>query len=160
MKKFVRVVEIILIVFAILCGIALLVGYIWFKDNTIEILASIKDFVNQPLPIVGVSILTLGILVYEILIKTSYGRKTLNKIADESDRQFRRLESKELDIRKIDKKVDDKLANQDKDIETIKAYLIELCGYSRNVKAHDLAEKIIGGADDGEEAKDSQAIEE
>lgn len=160
MKKFVRVVEIILIVFAILCGIALLVGYIWFKDNTIEILASIKDFVNQPLPIVGVSILTGGLLFYEIFVQTSFGRKALNKIVDESDRQFHRLESKELDVKKLGREVDDKLKEQDEKIEKMEAYIIELCGYSRNVKAHDLAEKIIGGADDGEEAKDSQAIEE
>lgn len=150
MKKFIRVIEIILIVFAVLCGIALCIGYIWFRENTIQILNSIKDFVNQPLPIVGVSIVGIGIFVYEIVVRTNYGRKALNRVEETAQTNYKRLEEKELEIEQVKKDVEEELKAQGVDIKELKEYLIELCGYSRNIKAHELANKI-GGVDNGEE---------
>lgn len=150
MKKFIRVIEIILIVFAVLCGIALCIGYIWFRENTIQILNSIKDFVNQPLPIVGVSIVGIGIFVYEIVVRTNYGRKALDRVEETAQTNYKRLEEKELEIEQVKKDVEEELKAQGVDIKELKEYLIELCGYSRNIKAHELANKI-GGVDNGEE---------
>lgn len=150
MKKFIRVIEIILIVFAVLCGIALCIGYIWFRENTIQILNSIKDFVNQPLPIVGVSIVGIGLFVYEIVVRTNYGRKALNRVEETAQTNYKRLEEKEIELEQVKKDVEEELKAQGVDIKELKEYLIELCGYSRNIKAHELANKI-GGVDNGEE---------
>lgn len=158
MKKFIRVLEIILLVLAIGCGIVLVIGYLHDKDYTISVLESIKDFINQPLPIVGVSILTLGIFGYEIFAKTSFGVRAINQIKSESETQIARLESKESDLVKLEEEIDKHLKEQDIDIDELKAYLIELCGYSRNIKAQELANKI-GGATN-EEKVDSDTEEE
>lgn len=160
MRKFVKVIEIILIVLAVLCGVALLVGYIWFKDNTIEIINNIKDFVNQPLPIIGVSIVGVGLFLYEIIVRLQYGKRALNNVKVEYENKLHALEDKETKIKEIADEVSCKLNDQDLDIEALKGYIVELCNFSRNIKAHELGELIERGNDNGEETKNSQAIEE
>lgn len=159
MRKFIKVVEIIVIVLAVLCGAALIIGYAFFKDYTIEILTSIKDFINQPLPIVGVSILGLGLLLYEVVIRFNFGRRAIAKIIEEKDKELNLLKEKQEDIEEIKNYVCKILDIQNADIEETKAYLIELCNYSKNVKAKELAHKISGGVNNGEK-QDGDTIKE
>lgn len=162
MKKFIRVVEIIAIVLCVISGASLLTGYIAFKDQTIEVLASIKDFINQPLPIVGVSILGIGIFLYEIIVRTNFGKKALAKIIEERDLALAKLEEKEINLEELEQKVLETLAKEDEKIEKIKEYIAKLCSYSRNINAKELGEKILkelGDTDNGE-TKDSIAVEE
>lgn len=159
MKKFVRVIEIILCVLIVICGILLTCGYLWAKDQTIEIVNNIKEFVNQPLPIVGVSILTLSIAGYEIFVKTKYGKGAITRLENEYKEKMDQLEKKSLDIDKVKDELETKLDDYAKENEFLKECVIELCGYSRNYKAHDLVEKIKGGIEYGE-TKDSEITEE
>lgn len=165
MKKFMKVAKIILVVLTIIVGILLIVGYIWFKDNTIAILNSIKDFVNQPLPIIGVSSVVLCVFLYKVFIATKYGKKAISDIVSEKNKTISDIQAKESDLKEIEYKVDNKLQEQDTNINTsiseIKAYLVELCGYSRNIKAKELATRIEQGeSENGKENQDSQAIKE
>ena len=64
MKKFMKVVKIILICLAIALGIAFTVLYIVNPEQAKSILDTIMDYANRPLPIIGVS---LGLLHYNLL---------------------------------------------------------------------------------------------
>lgn len=160
MSKFVKVVKVIFLVLAIIVGVAFVVGYIWFKDNTIEIVESLKGFLNQPLPIVGVSILTASVFVYEIVVKVGYGKTTIKSIISEKDSELAKLQEKELQVKEIAQDTEQKLVEQAKEIEQLKDYIIELCGYSRNLNAKQLIEKIKGDIDNGEQSEIGQATKE
>lgn len=160
MKKFVRTIEIILLVLLIIAGVLLICGYLWAKDNTIEIINNIKDFMNQPLPIVGVSLVTLFIAFYEIFIRTKYGKGALLRVENKAKEEMDQLEEKVAYIDSVKEETEDKLEELGKENEFLKECLIELCGYSRNIKAQDLLEKIKGGIEYGEKAKDSDITEE
>lgn len=149
MKKFIRVLEIILLVFAIVCGVLLLIGYLVDKEYTISVLNSIKDFANQPLPIVGVSIITFGVFAYEIFVKTNFGAKAISQVKEHAKNEMDRLEEKETELHRLEDEVEKHLKEQDVSIDELKGYVIELCGYNRNIKAQELANKI-GGANNEE----------
>ena len=160
MKKFIRVIEIILLVFVFVCGVALFIGYLVDKDYTMSVLTSIKDFINQPLPIVGVSILSIGIFVYEIILRTNYGKKAIKRIEEDKEKALARIEEKELQVQIIAKEVEEHLKAQDINIDELKGYICELCGLNLNVKAEDLLKRIKGELDNGEENENGQAVEE
>lgn len=157
MEKFMKVVKVICIALVLIVGIAFIVGYIWFKDNTIEILNSLKDFLNQPLPIIGVSILTCGVFAYEIVVKFGVGAKTIKGIVSEKDNELARIKEKELEINNFADNLTQRVDNQDISVEELKGYIIELCSYIRNVKVQELVNKIKGDNSNGEQDQDSQA---
>lgn len=62
-----------------------------------EWLNGVWEFLNQPLPIVGVSLVVVIISVVKIISTTSFGKKTVNKIKDTFDTtvvKFNELEKK------------------------------------------------------------------
>ena len=136
------------VVLGVLCLFVILAYAIW-KEQTLEVFETIKYYINQPLPIIGVSTLVVCIFVYKCFVSTKYGKKAIKDLQEEKDKMLEELKQKETDLKVLEQKYTYKLNEYQEQIDQMKGIIIELCGYSRNIKAHELANKL-GGANNGE----------
>lgn len=47
------------------------------KEETIAFFGRVKDFINQPLPIIGFSAVTLALIIFKFVSMSSWGRKAV-----------------------------------------------------------------------------------
>lgn len=83
MEKFKKVLKIVLWSLLVACGVSAIVSYAIIPDQTKLFFDGIREFINQPLPIIGVSIVSLFLGVKVILSNTSIGQKALNTMREE-----------------------------------------------------------------------------
>ena len=81
MKKALKIIVISLLVALAIFSI---VAYILWKDQTTYIFECIIDFINKPLPIIGVSIAIIGLFVFKCFVATRYGKKAINEYKEEN----------------------------------------------------------------------------
>lgn len=146
MKKVVKIVSFSLIL-ATLISIALC--YIIIPDRTKLAFDVVVDYLNKPLPIVGVSIIVFGGVVAYIISKTQFGKQLLNSFKSELDtfrveneKKKQELEElqKTLEIRKSE--INAYLSNFSKRIDVLEGKLIKVCETSPNAKIKALASEI------------------
>lgn len=123
-----------------------------------EVAATFLGWLNQPLPIIGVSLLFILIFLWKIFSSTSFGKKQIKNI----NGGFKRLE---IGVKEVEQRVNDKLAELEfvkKELEDayneIKALVIEVCETSPNKKLKAIAERLKN--DEKEERADSQTTSE
>lgn len=145
---------------SILCALCLFVviAYAVWSEKTLEVFEIIKYYINQPLPIIGVSTLVVCIFAYKCFVSTKYGKKAIKNLQEEKEKMLEEIKQKEIDLKSLETRYTNKLNAYQQEIDQMKGIIIELCGYSRNVKAHELAKKL-GGAENGE-SQDSEITEE
>lgn len=66
-------------------GIVVLVLYIVFPEKTEYYFNCVKDFINRPLPIVGVSIAIIGHFIYKIILMTKFGEKKITELRNQDE---------------------------------------------------------------------------
>ena len=75
--------KIVIIILSCVIGtfaIATLVSWIIIPNETIAFIMYVWDLLNRPLPVIGISILMLGFLLWRIFARSSYGEKKLNEL--------------------------------------------------------------------------------
>lgn len=122
MKKFKKIALIVLFSLLVACGIAYLVLFCLYKNQTVQITYQVIDYIcNKPLPVIGVSILTFGVILYKIIIV----------IISAKGKKYNELYEKYLQLQaSLDKK--------DEDIE----YLRNLI-YSETGKAINFTQEVV-----------------
>lgn len=131
-----------------LVGVALVVaiiGYIFWKEQTIQVFDLIVDYINRPLPIVGVSSIIVAAFLYKCFVSTKYGKKALNELLNEKDKAFEELEQKKELLNKKEEEIKALVNAHQSEIDYIKNYLVEFCKLSNNVKVKELGEKLESG---------------
>jgi len=88
--------------------------YIVFPTQTEYYFNCVKDFINRPLPIVGISIGVICYFIYKFLKETRYGKKILNKFDD----KIKEVEEKH---QKIEAELEEKLLLAQQYIEVVEA---------------------------------------
>ena len=77
MKKFLKIFSIIFVLvfitFIVVCAFVI-------PEQTKNTFDIIVDYINKPLPIIGISILSLGIVIFTIISKLGLGKKKVNQI--------------------------------------------------------------------------------
>ena len=138
------------IIFAVL-GLAYLVLYILFKEQVTFYTECVIDFINKPLPIVGVSLLVIMIFLWKVLVTSKFGQKKINELKEAIDKE--KSEKEELK-----EYVDNLLKVMDEKVDMVKDQVIKtqeitykICDLSHNIKIRGLTH---------EEAIDSNAEEE
>ena len=150
MNKKKRILSIALIAIA-----TLLIGFIvwhWIaygKDETIAMFGRVKDFINQPLPIIGVSLIVLGGIILKIVSMSAYGRKQIKEVRKELSEGNENLSKRSLDL---DRRFDAFEAKEERrnevyngEIESLKGDMKAIRGYFAslpNKKAEKLAEEL------------------
>ena len=90
------------------------------KEETIAMFGRVKDFINQPLPIIGFSLVTLAIIAFRFVSMSSWGKKAVEDAKKEFEdfkakqEEARAEEHKALELYKegLEEKVDGMLKKQ------------------------------------------------
>ena len=139
MKKALKIIAISLLA---LGGLAYLLCYIFLKEQTTYFTECVIDFINRPLPIIGVSLVVVLIFVYKIIVATRFGKKALNTYQNELNKAQRELEEYKLSIKEEIALYKAKIDEYKQYNEQVKGYVVDLCELSHNVKVKQLGEKI------------------
>lgn len=118
-----KVFKIIVFVLIALCGIALGISYIIDKDNTTAFVNNIWSWLNQPLPLVGISAFALSLTAIKIFAETSFGRNGLNQIKDELSNHEQSVSKEVEQAKEILTKVQDEKIEQ---VALLKEYSNEI----------------------------------
>lgn len=109
------------------------------------------EWCNQPLPIVGISLITIIIFLWRVLVSTNYGKKTIKKlqtIADDTKTATdKTLEEMKAENENYKKQIEDLQAQ----IELAKGVLSQVCTSSRNKQVKELADMLKETTEDESE---------
>ena len=132
MKKKLKIIGIV----ALACGvITSIVFYIIKPNDTKAFITSVWDFLNKPLPIVGITTLMVLVFIWKVLVATRYGKKALEKVENAYQSKIALLNEKEKSIKQLEQKCDNR-------INELEETLYNVCITIPNVKVNALGEKI------------------
>lgn len=140
MKKFFNVVKIISISLLVLALGAYVVLYIVNVDLAKEIMATAMDYLNRPLPIVGVSVLVLAVLLWKIFSSSIYGKKYLNLAEQKFEEQVEELKSEH---QKEKEELNAIIQLQDQEIDIVYQAALDVCKISPNKKIKEIGENMV-----------------
>jgi len=139
MKKALKIIGICALV---LGGLAYLLCYIFLKEQTTYFTECVIDFINKPLPIIGVSLLVVLFFVYKVIVSTRFGKKALGEYQKKLDKAQKELDEYKLSIKEEMALYKSKIDEYKQYSDMIKDYFVEFCELSHNVKVKQLGEKI------------------
>lgn len=126
----------------------------------------VVEWVNKPLPIIGVSILTLGGVVLVVLNRTTLGRKLLTQLKEEIGVFKRENEKLKQEIIEKEKELITHkqeqiafLSNYSQRIDKLTENIVKVCETSPNAKIKALGEEIKGIDTKLKEELDKKVIE-
>ena len=142
MKKFYKVLSIILICLAISLGIYILVSFIVNKDGTMYWINYFVDLINKPLPIVGVTTAAILIFIWRLFVSTKFGKNAIDEIKREYQEKYDKLKAEK------DALEQERRENKE-EIKEMKECIIYLCSLIPNKKVNDLGDKFAKGLEYG-----------
>ena len=151
MKKSTKVFIIVLTVLAVLIIAAIGVLYYLYPEQVKMYANMAWEWINKPLPVVGVSTLMIIVLLWKIFASSSFGKKQIKQFKDKTqavEMQFIDLErtSKEtIDAYKIE------LEEMQKKLDEYKAFVKKVCDTIPNKKV-----KALGVTLNGKEEIDNE----
>ena len=146
MKKALKIIGIVLLACLFIAAIVL---YAIFPSQTAYVLNNIWNVLNTPLPIVGITTLTILIFIWQIVIRSRYGKKAINDIKEEYQKRYDQLKADKDSIEK------ERLENKE-EINNIKNGFTYLCALIPNKKVNDLGEKFEKGLEYGKETTNAE----
>ena len=154
MKKKIRNI----IIFSVLAVLGVVYGvlYILYPDSTKSITKTVLNYVcEKPLPVIGISVLTLGILILKIISVTGIGNKSLKECKDhlaeskealaESKKESGKTHEELLEFEKyMDAKIDSFVAEHNSNMRKI-------CSTIPNKNVKELGEQFYGTKEENSE---------
>lgn len=150
--------KIALLIIAGVLALVSVVCYIFWKDQTTYIFECIIDFINRPLPIVGVSTGVILYFLYKCFISTKYGKKRINEFKEENDNLRHEIAEYKQIIDLSLNNYENSVNSLKNDIQETKEYIIQGFELNKNIKVKEIAKKMRGVED--EETVDSDTKEE
>lgn len=120
------------------------VAYILWKDQTTYIFECIIDFINKPLPIIGVSIAIIGIFVFKCFVASKYGKKALKEYQKALDETKQEFANKEEELKEFKIYLQAELEKYGLKQDKIKEILEKSLEMSKNIKLKALANELKG----------------
>ena len=131
-----KVFKIILSIVLALLGIGLVVFYVIDPTSAKSLLKKAISVLNQPLPIVGITVGALLIFIWRLIISLNYGKKTLET-----------YNSKLLEIEQAKKeffeKANAKINELEQDNQELRSQLGAACELSTNKKIKDFGKGLL-----------------
>ena len=145
-----KILNIVLVVCGVLGGIGLVVSYVLQPVNTLAFLESVKSWLNQPLPIVGVTATAVLFFAWNIFKESKYGKNTTLTYEQKFKEALNNHNEKMALVEQL-------LNNQDKKIAlnetSLKSAIITICRLSTNQKLRNFGKEL----ENGEENNDTNA---
>lgn len=143
-----------IVIFSILgfLGVVYAVLYILYPENTKNISASVLNYIcEKPLPVIGISILTLGILILKIISATGLGNKSLKEcrehLAESKEANEKTHEELLAFEEAVNKKIDDFIYDF---TEKHNSQMKEICCNIPNKNVKELGERFYGTKENSE----------
>lgn len=136
-----RKLRIALVIILAILGVALLVTYAIFPNETKQQITNIYGLLNEPLPVLGVSILALGYIVYKCIkyIRATHPSQELREMRERHEQY-------------VEKSEEEKQALKDQNNE-LKGYIAHICELSTNQKIKNYGKELLSY---GKETIDSE----
>ena len=118
------------------------------------------DWLNQPLPIVGISVIAILIFLWRVFVSTNYGKKTIKKLTAIGEETKSSTAKALEEARAENEKLRAELEEMRGQVNTAYEVLEKVCENSRNKKVKDLTEALKtkeeekGVTDNGEEGQE------
>jgi len=152
MKKFLKI---FLLSLVLLGGIALVVCYIVINEQTKAAIDVVMEYLNRPLPIAGLSTITIGGVLYFLIQHTSFGRRTVNELKGEFDELKNKCDKKISEAKSYKELADKTIENTkvilsgfSQEIDILTEELVKVCETSPNAKIKAIGEDIKTKASD------------
>ena len=139
-------------------GIFYVVAYILWKDQTTYITECIINFINKPLPIIGVSTGVVLFFIYKCFVSTKYGKKRINEFKEENDNLRHEIAEYKQIVDLALNNCENSVNELKNDIQETKEYIIEGFELNKNIKVKEIAQKMRGV--ENEETIDSDTEKE
>ena len=146
--------KIALIIILALLGIFTMVSYILWKEQTLEVIDKVIDFINKPLPIIGVSIAIICLFAFKCFVATRYGKKALNDFKEENNVLKGQIDKLKKDIEHYHELVNEHITSMDDLVYIDRKTLLKHLELSKNVKDKELIKYLKGEKLYGEEEVD------
>jgi len=89
-KKKITAIVLISLLVAVL-GFVIVYWAVFGKDEVIALFGRVKDFINQPLPILGISLTAAAVILFRFLSLSSWGKKAI----EEQEKKFERFKAEQ-----------------------------------------------------------------
>lgn len=154
-----KVIRIILVVLLSLGVVSLItyycIAYNGVKSGLNELYSDIKGLLNYPLPIIGISVLTLVLGIVKIVSMTDFGKKRINYLSTKINALESEITTKKEQIDSKVKEIQELKATYQGEIDYLRGVLQEVCSTSPNKKIKEIGVKL---GDKWEETKNDIAI--
>ena len=151
MEKVLKAFKIILYVLLFALAITFVVCLFAIPQETKEFVKLAIEFINKPLPIVGISIATGGFLLWKIIDCTPIGRKGYNAIKEDFKKEqdkingYKQVAEEKLDeVKKLANEQIAILSHYSQQIDNLCDNLVKVCETSPNAKIKAIGEEIKG----------------
>lgn len=119
---------------AVVLGFVIVYWAVFGKDEVIALFERVKDFINRPLPIIGISFVAAAAIIFKFVSMSSWGKKALA----EQEQKFKDFEEKQERLRaedqqafeeyktQVEKRVDEALRKQgvgENDIAQVEGFI-------------------------------------
>lgn len=149
MKKFNKVLSIVLTILLAALGIYVFISFIVNKDGTLYWINYIVDLLNRPLPIIGITTFAVLVFIWRVVVALKVGNKTIENIKAEYRRKQEELETDKEELEK------EKEENK-QEIEEMRKCIVYLCALIPNKKVNELGEKFEKGLEYGKETTNAE----
>jgi len=112
-----------------------LLSFILNKDGTMYWINQVIDWLNKPLPIVGITTLALLVFVWKCFIASKFGKKAINELKQENAKLREENE-------KFKQETNNKLNEFEEKQGKAKEQLISLCELSTNQKIKNFGKEL------------------
>lgn len=111
------------------------------------------EWCNQPLPIVGMSLVAIIVFLWRVLVHTNYGKKTIKKIQGIADDTKSSAEKSLAEMKAENEAYKAQIENLEAQVELSRGVLEKVCEASRNKNVKELSDMLKSEevTDNGEE---------
>lgn len=135
MKK--KVLLIVLFSLLALFGGYVLVSFIVNKDGTMYWIEKVIEWLNKPLPIIGVTTLAVLVFVWKLVISVNYGKAKLISY----DTKVKEIEKAKEDFELA---ANEKIKDLENENKQLKSFICHVCELSTNKKIKDYGKELLG----------------
>jgi len=135
MKKFLKY---FLIFLLIGCCIAYIVCYCCIKEQTVEFTNQVINFLNQPLPIIGVSLLVVGGIILKIISMSNWGKKAINQVNGKIAEYKENIEKGKIELENYKSVLNEQLDSKEQEIADLKELVYKIIELNPNKKIKEL----------------------
>jgi len=117
------------------------------------------EWMNNPLPIVGVSLIAVIVFLWRFLSSTSFGKKALKKLSADFE-ETKKSTSEQLEAyRSENERMKEELASREEELAMLQATLGVVCSTSRNKQVKEAYQKMKEEESDGEGKESEEAVD-